>query len=168
MMSSFNRTAAGPRSRGGPSSEKQGGHMSARVVAIVAAGLFGVASAALAADPPKQESWSFGKDQFNARCAPCHGKDGKGHGPVSKQLGRTLPDLTTYAKRNGGAFPTELAWQKVDGRPIGWNEERRMPAWGASFRHEAANTPAFTNKPETYAAAEIYGVVEYVRSIQAK
>jgi mono/diheme cytochrome c family protein len=142
--------------------------MTTRALAVLVAGLFGFAAAALAADVQKQESWAFGKDQYNARCAPCHGKDGKGHGPVSKQLGRALPDLTTYAKRNGGAFPAELAWQKVDGRPIGWNEERKMPAWGATFRHEGTNTPGYTTKPETYAAAEIYAVVEYVRGLQVK
>jgi mono/diheme cytochrome c family protein len=143
--------------------------MSARTLAILAAGLFGLASATLAADTTKKEGWAFGKDQYNARCAACHGVDGKGHGPAVKSTGMLPPpDLTTYAKRNGGKFPTELAWQKVDGRPTGWSEERSMPVWGREFRHEAGANPTFTTKPETYAAAEIYAVLEYVRGMQIK
>jgi mono/diheme cytochrome c family protein len=142
--------------------------MSVRTLAILAAGLLGLASTALAADPPKQEGWAFGKDQFNARCAGCHGVNGKGQGPAAKQVGFPVPDLTTYAKRNGGKFPTELAWQKIDGRPTGWSQERSMPVWGRDFRHEAMAGTPYTAKPETYVAAEIYAVVEYVRSIQAK
>jgi hypothetical protein len=142
--------------------------MSSRTLAVLVAGIFGFSAAALAADPPAKQGWSFGKDQFNARCAPCHGTSGKGNGPAAKQLGMPLPDLTTYAKRNGGAFPTELAWSKIDGRPTGWSDERSMPVWGRDFRHEAMqNTPA-TKKPETYVAAEIFAIVEHLKSMQVK
>jgi mono/diheme cytochrome c family protein len=141
--------------------------MPVRTLAVLVAGLFGIAATAFAADPPKQ-GWSFGKDQYNARCAPCHGVSGKGNGPAAKQLQTKLPDLTTYAKRNGGAFPTELAWQKIDGRPTSWSEERGMPVWGRDFRHEAMQNTNATKKPETYVAAEIYAIVEHLRSMQVK
>ena len=143
--------------------------MSARALAIVVAGLFGFASATLAADAKKAEPWAFGKDQFNARCAACHGVDGKGHGPAVKQTGMLPPpDLTTYAARNGGTFPAELAWQKIDGRPTGWSEERSMPVWGRDFRHEAMKNTSYTKNPETYVASEIFALVEYVRGMQVK
>lgn len=141
--------------------------MSVRTIAAIVAAVFGFASAAFAADPPKQ-GWSFGKDQYMARCAPCHGANGKGGGPAAKQVGATVPDITTYAKRNGGKFPTELAWQKIDGRPASFDVERSMPVWGRDFRHEAMANTQYTAKPETYVAAEIFAVVEYVRSIQVK
>jgi mono/diheme cytochrome c family protein len=142
--------------------------MSARTLAVLVAGIFGLSAAAFAADPPVKQGWSFGKDQFNARCAPCHGANGKGGGPAAKQVGTPIPDLTTYAKRNGGAFPTELAWSKIDGRPTGWSEERSMPVWGRDFRHEAIAKLDSKTKVETYVAAEIYAIVEYLRSIQVK
>ena len=40
-------------------------------------------------------------------CAPCHGYDGKGSGPVAGTLKTTPPDLTELATRNGGAFPAD-------------------------------------------------------------
>ena len=107
--------------------------MFVRTVAAVLAAAFGFASAAFAADPPKQ-GWSFGKDQYMARCAPCHGANGKGAGPAAKQVAAKVPDITTFAKRNGGAFPAELAWQKIDGRPASFDVERSMPVWGREFR----------------------------------
>jgi mono/diheme cytochrome c family protein len=141
--------------------------MSARTVAALIVGIFGFSSAALAASPPKQ-GWSFGKDQYMARCTPCHGANGKGAGPAAKQIGAKVPDITTYAKRNGGAFPSELAWQKIDGRPASFDVERSMPVWGREFRHEALANVSPTAKPESYVTAEIYAIVEYLRSIQVK
>ena len=141
--------------------------MSVRTTAAIVAAVFGFASAAFAADPAKQ-GWSFGKDQYMARCAACHGANGKGAGPVAKQIGAKVPDITTYAKRNGGAFPSELAWQKIDGRPASFDVERSMPVWGRDFRHEAMDKLDSKSKPETYVAAEVYSIVEYVRSMQVK
>jgi mono/diheme cytochrome c family protein len=141
--------------------------MSARTLTILVAALFGLATTAFAAGPPKQ-GWSFGKDQYNARCAPCHGVNGKGGGPAAKQVGATVPDITTYAKRNGGKFPTELAWQKIDGRPASFDVERSMPVWGRDFRHEAMANVNATAKPESYVAAEIFAIVEHLKGMQVK
>ena len=44
----------------------------------------------------------FGKQEFESRCASCHGKDGKGNGWLSYFLNVQTPDLTTLAKKNGG------------------------------------------------------------------
>ena len=142
--------------------------MSARTLVVLAAGIFGLSAAALAADPPAKEGWSFGRYQYHARCAPCHGADGKGGGPAAKQVGAKVPDLTTYAKRNGGAFPVELAWQKIDGRPASFDTERSMPVWGRAFRHEAMANVNATAKPESYVAAEIYAIIEYMKGLQVK
>lgn len=144
--------------------------MQARTLtAIVAAAAFGMtaATSVLAKDPPKQ-GWTFGKSQFEARCATCHGKDGKGKGPAAQELGLKTPDLTTFAKRNGGAFPTDLAWQKIDGRPASYDVNRQMPVWGADFRHEALSNVNRTAAPESYVTAEIHALVEYLKSIQVK
>jgi hypothetical protein len=142
--------------------------MSAKSLLCLVAGV-GLVAAAQAADP-RMEGWSFGASQYQARCAPCHGASGKGDGPLVRQgkLSGPVPDLTTYAKRNGGKFPADLAWQKIDGRPVGWDFERAMPQWGAAFRHEAMTMPYPATTPETYVAAEIYAIVEHLKTIQRK
>ena len=140
--------------------------MSAKTLVCLAAAL-GMAAAAQATDPRK-EGWSFGASEYQARCAPCHGVSGKGGGTAAKQMKLTLPDLTTYAKRNGGKFPTELAWTKIDGRPASFSVERGMPVWGRDFRHEAMNMPYPASAPESYVAAEIFAIIEHLKGMQVK
>ena len=47
-----------------------------------------------------------GADTYAFYCAPCHGKDGKGRGPVAGALTSLPADLTTLAARNKGVFPS--------------------------------------------------------------
>jgi len=141
--------------------------MTNRTLALAAIALFGLSAAALAQDP-RSEGWNFGGAQYQARCAACHGAKGKGDGTAARQAKLTVPDLTTYAKRNGGAFPVELAWQKIDGRPVSWDSKSQMPVWGHTFRHEVTGAPYTAKDPETYVAAEIRAIIEYVKTLQAK
>ena len=48
-----------------------------------------------------------GGQMFLSYCAPCHGKDAKGGGPMAPALKATPSDLTTLSKRNNGKFPTD-------------------------------------------------------------
>jgi mono/diheme cytochrome c family protein len=141
--------------------------MSSRTLALAAIALFGLSSAALAQDP-RSEGWSFGAAQYQARCAACHGAKGKGDGTAARQAKLTVPDLTTYAKRNGGAFPVELAWNKIDGRPVAWDSKSQMPVWGHTFRHEVTGAPYTAKDPETYVAAEIRAILEHLKTLQVK
>ena len=141
--------------------------MTNRTLALAAIALFGLSAAALAQDP-RNEGWSFGGAQYQARGAPCHGADGKGGGTAAKQAKLTVPDLSTYAKRNGGAFPVELAWQKIDGRPVSWDSKSQMPVWGHTFRHEITGAPYTAKDPETYVAAEIRAIIGYLQKLQVK
>ncbi len=141
--------------------------MSTRKFVLIALAAVGVAVAVYAQDP-RHEGWSFGGAQYQARCAQCHGDKGKGDGAAAKQAKLAVPDLTTYAKRNGGAFPTELAWNKIDGRPVAWDAKSQMPVWGQTFRHEATNAPYPSKDPETYVAAEIRAILDYVKTLQVK
>src|ERR1019366_9156892 len=45
-----------------------------------------------------------GKVMYSNYCAPCHGADGKGNGPVAPQLKQPATDLTVLAKNNGGKY----------------------------------------------------------------
>jgi mono/diheme cytochrome c family protein len=142
--------------------------MYAKPLAVLVAGVFGIAATTALAAGEATKQLSFGKAQFQARCATCHGATGKGKGPSAVELDMKVPDLTTYAKRNGGAFPTDLAWQKIDGRPATYDLSRQMPVWGSDFRHEAMANVKRTAAPESYVAAEISAILEYVKSIQVK
>jgi mono/diheme cytochrome c family protein len=48
-----------------------------------------------------------GKAQYGLHCAQCHGRGGKGDGPMSGALKTPPADLTVLAKNNGGTFPTD-------------------------------------------------------------
>ena len=58
--------------------------------------------AATAIAQPKPDP---GQREFDAKCAVCHGLDGKGKGPYAEQLKGSLPDLTTMAKILAGGLP---------------------------------------------------------------
>src|SRR5438034_11647890 len=47
----------------------------------------------------------FGVDNFHDYCSPCHGRDGRGDGPVAAALRPRPSDLTALAGRNNGVFP---------------------------------------------------------------
>ena len=47
--------------------------------------------------PIQRTSAASGEEMFDAYCAACHGKDGKGNGPAAAELKMPPPDLTTLA-----------------------------------------------------------------------
>jgi mono/diheme cytochrome c family protein len=72
---------------------------------------------------------------YTAYCAVCHGKDGKGGGPLAKSLKVAPPDLTRIAMRNGGRFPMARIRRIISGEeplPAG-HGTRDMPVWGPIF-----------------------------------
>lgn len=66
----------------------------------------------------------------------------------------------------GGAFPTELAWQRIDGRPLSFDSDREMPLWGRDLRHEALAHPYFRREPEAYVASQIDAVIDHLKRMQ--
>jgi mono/diheme cytochrome c family protein len=70
-------------------------------------------------------------------CSSCHGKDGKGRGPVSSDLKIKVPDLTTLAKSNKGVYPLPRVMSSIDGtRKIRGHGDPAMPVWGEVFEAE--------------------------------
>jgi mono/diheme cytochrome c family protein len=108
---------------------------------ILAAGILAAAAAPLGArsqpGPPQIIIESLaGRDSFQLYCSPCHGRAGRGDGPVVPAL-RTAPgDLSQLARRNGGTFPTEVVRAVVIGvgRPAAAHGSSDMPVWGPLFR----------------------------------
>ncbi len=102
----------------------------------------------------------YGVDNFHAYCSPCHGRDGKGDGPVAAALKRRPSDLTTISQRNHGVFPRAQVRDFItNGSPeIPEHGSSSMPVWGPTFR--ALDTS------DTSVAIRIANVVEYLSSIQ--
>ena len=127
-------------------------------------------TAALAQDsdvyhPASEEHPVSGKQDFMNHCAPCHGDDGKGHGPELKVLPDIHPsDLTKISMKNGGVFPRQKVVDMVDGRKAIPSHKRfDMPFWGVNFQQEGKE---FTPESEAKAKARIDALVAYVESIQ--
>ena len=77
-----------------------------------------------------------GGDSFDRYCASCHGADGRGGGPVASALRTRPPDLTTLARREGGAFPRERVATFIEGteRLSLTHGNGDMPVWGRVLR----------------------------------
>ena len=100
-----------------------------------------------------------GTDLYRAYCAPCHGKDGKGNGPVAPALKASVPDLTVIAKNNGGKFPAARVRRIVEGQGmIASHGSREMPVWGPIFSQVEADVDRGPVRMEN--------LVKYLESIQ--
>ncbi len=100
---------------------------------------------------------------FRTYCAPCHGADGKGEGPMADNLRYHPANLSLIAARNGGSFPFEKVVRIVDGRvPVKGHGGPDMPVWGDAFKN------ADTGYDEKRVREKIRSVVEYLRTIQAR
>jgi mono/diheme cytochrome c family protein len=99
---------------------------------------------------------------FRENCATCHGASGQGNGPMATQLRTAPPDLTRFAERNGGTFPSERVRQIIDGRNVASHGDPAMPVWGEAFRRpERGGT-------DGAADARIEALVRFLQSIQAR
>ena len=130
----------------------------------IVVGLSCASTAALA-----QEKSDFGKQEFESKCASCHGQNGKGDGPLSRMLTPKPTDLTTMAKRNGGVFPAQRAYDIIDGRlEVEAHGSRAMPVWGREFRAKAPDLEGAYDFRTTVAQAKILALIDYLFRLQEK
>jgi mono/diheme cytochrome c family protein len=97
----------------------------------------------------------MGRAHYEAKCAVCHGADGKGNGPVANMLTQKPSDLTMMSKNNNGVFPF---WTAYDGT-------REMPVWGKQF-YQASRGGSQGISAETIVRGQIMELLIYLRSIQ--
>ena len=140
-------------------------------VVFVGAVLVPAFSLAQAPGPsPEPAKVDIGKREFDSKCAVCHGMTGKGDGPYKVVL-QNIPDLTTLAKKNGGVFPFQKAYDIIDGRTeLKAHGTREMPIWGTEYRFDAkhARLEVPYMAPEAYVRARILALNEYLYRLQAK
>jgi mono/diheme cytochrome c family protein len=76
------------------------------MTAVLAAGMcYADQSTSKVTIPVDKTQATNGKQMYVNYCAPCHGVDGRGRGPVAPALRAAPVDLTLLAKLNRGKFP---------------------------------------------------------------
>ena len=122
----------------------------------------GAQTKAKAVIPVNQTDPTSGKEMFANYCAPCHGLDGRGHGPVVAAMKAQPIDLTGLAKAHNGKFPdAHVASVLQFGSTLPAHGSADMPVWG----------PILGNMNRANAqerSLRIANLTEYIRSIQTK
>ena len=109
----------------------------------------------------------FGQQEFQSRCASCHGRDGKGNGPIADLLRQSPPDLTQLSKQNGGIFPISRVYDSIVGDSVQAHGSRDMPVWGQLYRLRAGEHYVDTYyDPEAYVRVRVLALVEYLSRLQ--
>ena len=92
--------------------------------------------------PKGQLTQYTGSDLYTNYCAVCHGKSAKGDGPLADKLKKRPPDLTLFARQNGGTFPSAMVAKIIDGRqPEPLHGGPDMPVWGDAFKASRIGGP---------------------------
>ena len=113
----------------------------------------------------------LGKQEFESKCAACHGLSGKGDGP---QATVTRPaNLTILAKNNGGVFPTRRVYEIIDGRQdVAAHGPRTMPIWGRYFQVGVPDVPdgaaGTFDYRESTVRDRIQALIDYLVLLQEK
>jgi mono/diheme cytochrome c family protein len=103
-----------------------------------------------------------GKLMYASYCAPCHGADGRGSGPVAGVLKSQPTDLTTLAKAHGGKFPdTHVLAVLQFGSDVPAHGTAQMPVWGPILG-------SISNVHTQEKALRMSNLSRYLQSIQAK
>jgi mono/diheme cytochrome c family protein len=99
-----------------------------------------------------------GKDNFDAFCVVCHGKDAKGNGPAAAAMKVPVPDLTSMARRHGGKFDAvavEYILRGTGKTATPAHGVETMPIWGDAFSGDPAKV-----------TIRIKNLVKYLENIQ--
>lgn len=102
-----------------------------------------------------------GAEMYNAYCAVCHGKSGKGDGPAAAELKKAPSDLTTISKRHEGKFPSDYVMQVLQNGPstAKAHGSKEMPVWGPLFS-------ALDN--QAMATQRVFNLTKHLETMQQK
>jgi hypothetical protein len=115
--------------------------------------------------PPQPPSFAEARESYQRACAPCHGADARGGGPVARALAVPPPDLTVLAARAGGRFPRDAVIDVIAGeREVAAHGTREMPVWSQRFGPSASGAPAVA---ALYARRRLELLADFLASLQA-
>jgi len=110
--------------------------------------------------PVRHTSANSGKEMFEAYCAACHGKEGKGAGPVAAALKVPPTDLTVLARQNKGKFPSLQVAKAITGEAgISAHGSKEMPVWGPVFM-------SMSHQHESEVRLRVANLTDYIKSLQ--
>lgn len=103
-----------------------------------------------------------GKQMYKNYCAPCHGLDAKGNGPVASSLRQQPADLTVLTRNNQGKFPeSRVAAVLSFGSEHPAHGTATMPVWGPILgRMDRVNV--------NLGSMRILNLCNYLRTLQEK
>jgi hypothetical protein len=104
------------------------------------------------------------RDAFLRLCASCHGREGRGDGPIAGELRVAPTDLGLLAVRHGGTFPRDLVRDALTGvRRVRAHGPPDMPVWAerlSTSESPAAVAVAFDQ------ARLVTGLIDHIQSLQ--
>jgi mono/diheme cytochrome c family protein len=104
-----------------------------------------------------------GRTLYLRYCASCHGREGRGDGPVAPSLGEKPVDLTQIAANHGGEFPLLAVCEAIDGtRTVRAHGVSEMPVWGEAFQSD----PAAPLEQQILAGGRVIAIARYLRVLQ--
>lgn len=112
--------------------------------------------------PAQRTAANDGQQMYTSYCAPCHGQDGKGNGPVAPAMKTQPTDLTQLMRNNHGKYPdTHVVAVLEFGSELSAHGSATMPVWG----------PIFGNMNRTHLQEKqlrISNLAHYLESIQER
>lgn len=112
--------------------------------------------------PTQPTAANNGQQMYTTYCAPCHGTDGKGRGPVAPAMKAQPTDLTQLMRNNHGKYPdTHVVSVLEFGSEMSAHGSAAMPVWG----------PIFGNMNRTHLQEKqlrISNLAQYLETIQER
>lgn len=103
-----------------------------------------------------------GKVMYQSYCAPCHGVDGRGHGPAAVAMKTQPVDLTQLTRMHHGKYPDgHVASVLQFGTALPAHGSAAMPIWGQLFGRIEPVESQIT-------ALRIANLSRYLESMQAR
>ena len=114
--------------------------------------------------PVSRTSATNGKQMYVNYCAPCHGVDGRGQGPVAAALKKQPADLALMSKNNGGKFPSTHIMSVLEFGAVNPSHgSAEMPVWGPMLGNMDT-----TGAEPNVRALRISNLSRYLQTLQAK
>jgi mono/diheme cytochrome c family protein len=112
--------------------------------------------------PASKTDPTDGRAMYTSYCAPCHGADARGGGPVAPALNAKPTDLTGLAKANHGKYPdSHIVSVLRFGAKNPAHGSAGMPVWGNVF---ARMNKVNSNERDLRMA----NLARYLESLQAR